>query len=307
MNSLFEEWGRATKTRVGRTPSSAPDPLVRLCAHPCRPTGGSAAGQGARPTRFMLTAILFAAALATAQTTTGPILSYTATTDKVAGAPDSIRIDLLRWSTDAERDQLITAWTNPTAPGAGGRGGRGRAGAPPPDPTFGLDDPALAGLDGNSPAATGRGAGGRGGGRGAGGRGGGRAAAPAPEAPPPTPEGSLAAALAKAPTVGHIWSSEVAGYSVRSAIKLAAPDGSERILLVTDRRLGAYNDLWKPVGSDAVTNYEFSVIELHVNAKGDGEGRTSLTGKVAVDSAAKIIGLENYSALPVILKNVRRK
>src|SRR6266849_5761196 len=35
---------------VGRTLSSAPDPLVRLLPHPNRPTRGSAAGQGARPT-----------------------------------------------------------------------------------------------------------------------------------------------------------------------------------------------------------------------------------------------------------------
>ena len=35
---------------MGRTPSSAPDPLVRLFLHPTKPTRGSAAGQGARPT-----------------------------------------------------------------------------------------------------------------------------------------------------------------------------------------------------------------------------------------------------------------
>ncbi len=34
---------------VGRTPSSAPDPLVRLFPCQTRPTRGSAAGQGARP------------------------------------------------------------------------------------------------------------------------------------------------------------------------------------------------------------------------------------------------------------------
>ena len=113
--------------------------------------------------------------------------------------------------------------------------------------------------------------------------------------------------IGKAPTVGHLWSSEVAGYSIRCAIKVPAADGGERILLITDRRLGAYNDLWKPVGPDAATSYEFSVVELHVNSKGEGEGKASLTGKVALDSAAKTIGLENYGALPVILKNVRRK
>src|ERR1022692_1565543 len=34
---------------VGRTPSSAPDPLVQLFLRPGRPTRGSAAGRGARP------------------------------------------------------------------------------------------------------------------------------------------------------------------------------------------------------------------------------------------------------------------
>jgi hypothetical protein len=117
----------------------------------------------------------------------------------------------------------------------------------------------------------------------------------------------LTGALGNAPTVGRLWSSEVAGYSVRCAVKLTEPDGNERILLITDRRLGAYNDLWKPAGPDAANNYEFSVIELRLNSKGEGEGKASLTGKVALDSAAKTIGLENYGALPVIFKNVRRK
>lgn len=250
-------------------------------------------------------ALAVAALLARAQTPAGPILSFTATTSNVAGAPDSIKIDLFRWSTGAERDQLVAAWTHPVAPVPAGRGGRGR-GAPAPEPVLGPDGnpaapPAGAGPDGAASAA----GGGRGGGRGAGrgGRGGGASAPVAPA----TPESSLTAALGKAPTVGYLWSSEVAGYSVRCAVKLTEPDGSERILLITDRRLGAVNDLWKPAGPDAATTYEFSVVELHLNSKGEGEGKASLTGKVAVDGAAKTIGLENYGALPVILKNVRRK
>jgi len=70
--------------------------------------------------------MVVAAALAAAQT---PIRSFTATTDHVSGANDSIRIDVLRWSTDAERDDLLGAW-NLTAPAVpvGGRGGRGARG-----------------------------------------------------------------------------------------------------------------------------------------------------------------------------------
>jgi hypothetical protein len=117
----------------------------------------------------------------------------------------------------------------------------------------------------------------------------------------------LKAALGIAPIVGHLWSSEVAGYSLRSASKISEPNGGERILLITDRRLGAWNDLWAPAGTDAANSYEFSVIELRLNTKGEGEGKVSLTGKVAVDGAAKAIAPENYDALAVVLKNVRRK
>jgi len=93
------------------------------------------------------------------------------------------------------------------------------------------------------------------------------------------------------------------------AVKTPAADGGEDITLVTERRLGAYNDLWKPAGSSSApaNQDEFSVIELHLNAKGEGEGRISLTGKVVVDAAGKLIRVENYGALPVVLKNVKRR
>jgi len=219
----------------------------------------------------------------------GPVTTYTATSSNVAGAGESIRIDILRWSTDTERDQLIAAWTNPGAPGAGGRGKRGPA-------ALDDSDPALADVN---PAAA---PGGRGGGKGKG-KGGG----PPAEAVKPTPERSLAAALGNLPTVGYLWSSEVAGYGLHYAVKLAGADGGERIILITDRRLGASNDLWKAAGAATPTNYDFSLIELHSNAKGEGEGKVSLMGKVAVDSAAKTFALENYGALPVVLKNVKRR
>jgi hypothetical protein len=239
--------------------------------------------------------LAFAAGLA-AQ---GPILSFSATTENVAGAPDSIRIDLLRWSTDAERDQLVSAWSMTGAAGRGGsvgagrgaagRGGRGgRGGAAAADPVS--DEDFIGDPSAGPVTRPGRG------------RGGG-----SEEAPPPTPQGSLTAALQKAATVGYLWSSEVAGYAVRYAARFTRPDGLERIILITSRRLGVTNDLWKPVGPGAPSTYDFSVIELRVNAAGEGEGKISLMGRVVPDSAAKVPGLEDYNALPVVLKNVRRR
>jgi hypothetical protein len=204
------------------------------------------------------------------------VASYTATTANVSGAPDAIRIDILRWSTDAERDKLMDAWS--LKPGNAGRGGNGRGGRG-------------AAATGAARAGAARG-----------GRGGGEAAA----APPPLPEAMLATALKEATTVGYLWSQEVAGYAIRYAGKAVNADGSERIVLITQRRLGAVNDLWKPAAGDP-PDYDFSVIELRLKANGSGEGKTSLNGKIAPDNSLKIVTIENHDALPVVFSHVQRR
>jgi hypothetical protein len=231
---------------------------------------------------FLLGFSLLGIGVLAAQTSSGPMLRFTATAANVSGAPDSIRIDLLRWSTDAERDKLMAAWdlkpgaVAPEGGASGGRGGRGGAAV------------------GRGGAAAGRG------GRGS-------AGGPGPErAKPMTPERSLAVALQQATTVGYVWSSEVAGYAIRYAGKVSAPDGSERIILITDRRLGENNHEWDLKGNAAPSNYGFSVIELRINAKGEGEGRVTLTGQVAPDPAVGMVAPVSYEALPVVLTKVKR-
>jgi hypothetical protein len=194
------------------------------------------------------------------------VANYTATTANVSGAPDAIRINILRWSTDAERDKLMDAWMLKTpSPARGGRGGPGR-------------------------------------GVGRAGRGG----AEATPAPKPTPEAMLAKALQESATVGYLWSREVAGYAIRYAGRVADADGAERIVLITQRRLGAVNDLWKPVGAESPA-YDFSVIEVHLKPNGEGEGKASLNGRVAPDAALHMITLENFDALPVVLSRVQKQ
>src|SRR5580658_6353214 len=80
--------------------------------------------------QMMLSLVLVYAMLSAAPqpAAAGPIASYTATSANVSGAPDAIRIDILRWSSEAERDSLMDAWNlKPVTAGRGraGRGGRG--------------------------------------------------------------------------------------------------------------------------------------------------------------------------------------
>ena len=215
----------------------------------------------------LIVSILAAALLLAETPSANPngVLQLIATTDNVAGAPDPVRIEIMRWSTDEERERLMDAWNlKPSAAGPSeGRGAKqGKAQA-----------------KGRGPAS--------------------------PAANNANPESALAKALNETTTVGYLWSSEMAGYALRYAGKIDNPDGSQKIVLITQRRLGAVNSRWNPTFEGAANTYEFSVIELRLNAKGEGEGRVSLVGKVAPDASAKIVTLESYDALPAVFHNVR--
>ncbi len=84
---------------------------------------------------LVLGASILAAALLLAETpSTDPngVLQLTATSANVSGAPDPVRIEILRWSTDDERERLMDAWNLKPSRGSGagkaaGKQGRGAA------------------------------------------------------------------------------------------------------------------------------------------------------------------------------------
>src|SRR5262245_5855089 len=68
---------------------------------------------------FLLCGVAIPMAL-TAQTQTtakDPIaVQFTATSENVSGAGEPIKINVFNWSSDADRDQMVAAWTLTTAP-----------------------------------------------------------------------------------------------------------------------------------------------------------------------------------------------
>lgn len=207
-------------------------------------------------------ALASAAFLATAQTAVERVLDLTATTANASGSDDEITIELLRWSSDEERDQLISAWTMPKAPEQP-TGGRGRGGFGGFGKGKGGDEVAL----------------------------------------PPSPEESLDTALQNTETLGYIWTPEVAGYAIKYAVQL---DGGRRVILITNRRLGASPNVWNPPGANGAMPYEFSLVELHLDANGSGEGRVSFSSPVSFEEAAKTLALANYDASSVVFANVAK-
>jgi hypothetical protein len=206
-------------------------------------------------------------------------INLTATSANVSQSGSPVKIRILRWSTDDERRPVVAALAPPTALASG----------------------AAQGTSGSAPeAAAARGRGGPG--RGGRGRRGGRGDAAAPL----TPIAALTRAIASAPTVGYIWTSDITGYSIKYAYRRSLPDGGERIILATDRRLGAYSAAWSNASSSPANDYEFTLVEMRLDAKGLGEGKTSLTTKVILDEEAKTVALEDYATTPTILQNIKR-
>lgn len=151
--------------------------------------------------------------------------------------------------------------------------------APPPAPARPAPPPAAAG---------------RAGGRGRG----------APPPPPPSPFARLSAAIKAAPTLGYIWTDGVTGYSIKYAWRSPGTEEKERIVLVTDRRLNSHAPEW-PAASGPVGDAEFTVIEMRIDGQGTGEGKTSLTTKIAIDTDAKTLALDGYATAPAFLKVTR--
>jgi hypothetical protein len=245
---------------------------------------------------FVLVAVWAHAMSAPQAQTAGKGTTLTATSTNVSGSGRAVKINVLRWSTDEERNALVVAMNPPPPPAAGagrGRGGRGAGGAGRGAAAGGdaaADDAAAGGA-----AARGA-AGGRGRGRGDG----------APAAPP-RPLASLAAAIEKAPTVGYLWMGDSnIGYSIHYAFRASTADGGERIILATNRRLGEADASWNPAAPATPTDYDFSLIEVRLDPKGLGEGKASINTKVVADADAKTIALDNYGASPVVLKSVKR-
>jgi hypothetical protein len=182
---------------------------------------------------MLLTLAGVAAALTLTSGQSPKVDSFTAAVVNVDAVEPSFSVDLLRWSTDAQRDQVTAA--------------------------FAKDEAAFLGV------------------------------------------------LKSMETVGYLWTGEAVGYPIRYAVRQTTADGAERIILATDRPLGAFLPRpWMARTPAQTQSHPFALIEIRLPKGGAGEGKLSLAAKVTTDATAKTIALDGYDAAPVMLRNVRR-
>ena len=109
--------------------------------------------------------------------------------------------------------------------------------------------------------------------------------------------------LQKLPRVGYFRLNGGLGYDLHYAHHEKGEDGGERVVLATDRRIG----FWEAANQPRSIDYPFTIVEMHLNNDGEGEGKLSLATKVTMDNAKSAITLENYATQPVLLQSVKRE
>jgi hypothetical protein len=110
-------------------------------------------------------------------------------------------------------------------------------------------------------------------------------------------------ALQDMPAMGHFGAPGNLSWDIHFARKMPLPDGGERVVLITDRRIS----FWEARNQPRSYDYPFTVIELHLNRDGEGEGKMSIATKVIYDKKENMITLENFQTTPVQLTNVKRE
>jgi len=80
-------------------------------------------------------------------------------------------------------------------------------------------------------------------------------------------------------------------------------DGKRVVVLATNRPIG----FMEAVNQGRSLDYELSLIELQLDADGNGEGVLAVGVEIGYDAAKKQLVTKNWSSAPVQLKNVKKK
>lgn len=104
------------------------------------------------------------------------------------------------------------------------------------------------------------------------------------------------------PRVGYVALPGETGWDLRYANKAPLEDGGWQIVILTDRRIEFREAMERPRSF----YYPFTLIEMHVDDEGAGEGRASIATKITWDGKTRTLELENYTSEPVRLPKVTR-
>lgn len=91
------------------------------------------------------------------------------------------------------------------------------------------------------------------------------------------------------------------GWDIKYTWHTPDPDGGHRIVIAIDR----YMSFMEVRNQPRTVDYPFTLMEIHLNKDGEGEGRMAYMTKISFDKKKNQVELENYSSEPVRLNNIK--
>ncbi|HVZ21552.1 MAG TPA: hypothetical protein VG871_10845 [Vicinamibacterales bacterium] len=92
-------------------------------------------------------------------------------------------------------------------------------------------------------------------------------------------------------------------YDLRYSHEKPDPEGGRQIVLGTDRPISAWEALRQPRSID----YPFTVIQMHLDDNGEGQGTVVLAARVTASDDGRYITVENLAAGPIKLTNIKQE
>ena len=114
---------------------------------------------------------------------------------------------------------------------------------------------------------------------------------------------ALMMALQATGAVGRIVIADSDRHDVQLAWQEPIQQGGRRIVLIVDRPLVAWKDAMRTEGVDDA----FTVIEIRLDANGDGEGKVAVLFYPFVNDFRNVFQLEDYDPMPVRLAAVHAR
>ena len=111
----------------------------------------------------------------------------------------------------------------------------------------------------------------------------------------------LLSQLQKTPRVGYFRLPNTRGYDLHYARQFPMDEGGRRIIVATDRYIGAR----EATRNGRSMDYPFTLIELRLNPDGEGVGKMSIGTKISYNKKENTIELETYDIEPVRLTTVK--
>ena len=115
-------------------------------------------------------------------------------------------------------------------------------------------------------------------------------------------QSALLTAMRALPDLGRLSSTGAVGIPLKYARRVPRADRSAEVTIITERAMS----FWEATQMPRSTAYPLTVIEMDLDARGEGEGRVLVATNFSYDRLTDQLVIENFEDAPVLLRGLRQ-